>query len=144
MLRLGDKIFVALVLAVLCHLFGHTVHMPHFHTPVAKGLRVLLVIDPLHLDKMPPLQLAGLQGAVLTNYLDKHCVKEAHDQPGWRLMMKGEPVEKESKMWQDAYAIPPTGYPWMVVFDGKKVLHKGLFPANGLAAVNLLEKYGGE
>lgn len=120
-----------------------------------EGFRVLFLLESADLTKVPPAQLAAMDGLETVKYLDSHCAKEGgtRNWPEWRRWDKDIDLTNATPLWQSAktqaladiakYKGGKPLYPWLVVSNGKAG-YSGPMPETQAELLKLLKVYGGE
>ena len=113
--------------------------------PIAgDGLRMLIVYDSAHADKLTTGQQTAIYGKSTRDYLNAKTPLGADGKTHeWRIWDKDVAVEAEEKVWQDAMKRPHPTLPYLIVSNGKSG-YEGPLPAGVDDAMTILKKYGGE
>lgn len=116
--------------------------------PKPAELRVLLLYETA--ATYPTQQMTALHSTAITDYLNKHCVRNTAGQPQWRKWdddYTDEQMRFESEEWRKAYAKAKADskgtLPWLLVDNGSTLISEP-FPASETALMSVLKKYGGE
>lgn len=104
------------------------------------GLKVLLIEEQEQRATIPKEQDAIFTSAIVRDYMDMHCVKDASGVPEWRLLDKNTTFSSENQ-WKKALSLPRTKDWWVVISNGKNWESREL-PANVNDMMTLLKKYG--
>ncbi len=113
--------------------------------PIAgNGLRMLIVYDSAHADKLTAGQQAAVYGKSTREYLNARTPLgsdgKTHE---WRIWDKDVATDAEEKVWQDAMKRPRASLPWFIVSNGKAG-YEGPLPAGVDETMTILKKYGGD
>lgn len=100
-----------------------------------EGLKMLIVYNDAQLKTLPQGQIDILQSVAVRQYLQS----KGADYRVWTDRVNTAGAEK---VWQDAYARPRTGTPWLIVSNGKEG-YEGLLPGSVNEMLELLKKFGG-
>jgi hypothetical protein len=113
--------------------------------PIAgDGLRMLIVYDSAHADKLTTGQQAVIYGKSTRDYLNAKTPLGADGKTHeWRIWDKDVAVDAEEKVWQDAMKRPHPTLPYLIVSNGKSG-YEGLLPVGVEETMTILKKYGGD
>ena len=110
--------------------------------PVA-GFRVLFVEETADRAKLPAAQLNAMFDKRVIDYLNAKCVAGPDGRTKeWRRWDKDWNASTEPKLWQDAFARPRAGVPWVVASNGTTGYEGSWTDTADLLAK--LKKVGGE
>ncbi len=123
---------------------------PDDPTPTPAGkLWVMVVEETSERSKLPPAQAIAITSGDVRDYLNNHCDREGSTAT-WRIFDKDQPVENETKEWQDEFAVlkKESTLPVISIKPGGG-LRKSRWsspqplPKDTDALLALLKKYGG-
>lgn len=100
--------------------------------PVATGLRVLIVEETAERTKLPPKQLAIFAHPRVNAWLREHCKN------GWLKCDRNDLVGE----WREiADVAKPASMPWLIVCDGKRIIHNKPLPESVDAFMAVVQKF---
>ena len=145
---IGDKPVVAPCVVTIPGPPPPPVPPPSPPTPSAPiagdGLRMLIVYDSAHADKLTTGQQAAVYGKSTRDYLNAKTPLGADGKTHeWRIWDKDVAVDAEEKVWQDAMKRPHASLPWLIVSNGKGG-YEGPLPSGIEETMTILKKYGGD
>lgn len=142
-----DTNVYAIVLALyqLVHGAGGTVIGP---APAPGQIAVMIVEESSDRNHLTADQRAALLSTApgsVRDYLKGHASKDAAGNPQFRLVDKDDAMDKDAKLWQDAFAAKGPTVPWLVVMGPRSPppVFSGELPKTKADIFGTLKRYGG-
>jgi hypothetical protein len=109
--------------------------------PVGK-IQVVIIEDPDERAAIPDSQISVMEGRAIREYTKSHC-QITEGNPDFRLLSLRQDVSKQPGWIKEAFAVPRTETPFIVILSGSKTI-SGPLPKTVEETLTLLKKYGGE
>jgi len=111
-------------------------------SPIAKdGVCVLMVYESG--EGLSSGQVSAMNGAKVTEFLNRVCVRGSDGRPCWRIYDKDSLAANDDPIWSAALKRQRSAIPWLIISNGSRS-YEGPLPKSEAEMLSLLERHVGK